>query len=183
MEKQTVESESHLEGEHHFTYHKQTAYISFIVAMLFVMLLEGFGVSFFLFKWSPILHWMHLILCILLMTFLIADLRGVLKYPILIKNNQLSLKIGVRPEVLVDLNNISEIRSGNIHYEKDRKNKEVLDLSLLGMDGPTFEIVLDEPVETKALFGKTRLANRIFFTVDEKDPFYRLINQHTKKSP
>jgi hypothetical protein len=170
--------------EHLFTYHKQTAYVSFIGAMLFVMLLEGVGVSFLLYKWSPILHWLHLIFCILVIIFLIVDLREVLKNPIVINNHQLTLKIGIRPSITVQLDNITEIRNGNICYENDRKNKDVLDLSLLGMDGPTFELVLDQPVETRALLGKPRLANRIFLTVDDKENFYRLINQHaTKKSP
>ena len=44
--------------------------------------------------------------------------------------------------VMVETNNIMEIKNGNINYENDRNRKDVLDLSLLGFDAPTFEIVL-----------------------------------------
>jgi hypothetical protein len=163
-----------------FTYHKQSGYIGFTWAMIGVIVLESVGVSFLLYKWSPILHWLHLILCIFIGVFLIVDLKAVVKNPISLKDNELAVKIGIRPKVLIDVKNIKELRSGNIHYEKDRKIKEVLDLSLLGFDAPTFEIELNEPIESKALIGKSHMVRRIFLSVDEKDAFYNMINERQK---
>jgi hypothetical protein len=162
-----------------FTYHKQTGYIGFIWAMVAVMMLETVGVSYLLYNWSPILHWIHLILSISVIVFLIADLRAVIKNPIMIKNNELSLKIGVRPKVTISTKNINEIKSGTL-YQEDRKNKEVLDLSLFSFEDPTFEIVLDQPIVDKAMFGKRKNITRIFFSVDDKTTFSNLIREQVK---
>ncbi len=160
-----------------FTYHKKSGYVGFIWAMVFVMVLETVGVSYLLYKWSPILHWLHLILSISVLLFLLLDLKAVTKNPIKVTNNELSLKIGVRPEIKVNLNDIKEIRNGNLYYENDRKNKEVLDLSLLSLDEPTFELVLETAIVNKPVIGKSSLINRIFFSVDDKEEFSHLIRK------
>ena len=77
--------------------------------------------------------------------------------------------------VIVETKNIKEIKNGNTNYENDRKSKDVLDLSLLGLDAPTFEIVLNHPIKSKAFLGKSRLISRIFFSIDDKDSFFSLI--------
>ena len=164
-----------------FTYHKKSGYIGFIWAMVFVMVVESVGVSFLLYKWSPILHWLHLILSISVILFLLVDLRAVTKNPIQLINNELSLKIGVRPNVRLNINDIKEIRNGNLHYNDDRKKKEILDLSLIGLDEPTFELVLYTPIENKPLIGKSSSINRIFFSVDEKEEFSNLIKKGMKE--
>lgn len=158
--------------DHQFTYHKKSGYTGFICAMIAVCIVETVGVSFLLYKWSPIFHWIHLFLSVATIVFFIIDLRAVTKYPIVIKNNDLTIKIGIRPPITIALTNIMEIKSGKINFENDRKNKEVLDLSLLGFDEPTFEIVLYEPVLTK----KSTI-QRIFFTVDDERAFYEEVNQ------
>jgi hypothetical protein len=78
--------------------------------------------------------------------------------------------------VTISTNNIKEIKSGNL-YQEDRKNKEVLDLSLFSFDDPTFEIVLDQPIVDKAMFGKPKNITRIFFSVDDKITFSNLIRE------
>ncbi|KGM44973.1 hypothetical protein P9D43_25665 [Neobacillus niacini] len=162
-----------------FTYHKQSGYIGFIWAMAAVMVVETAGVSYLLYKWSPILHWIHLILSVSVIVFLIVDLKAVINNPIMIKNNQLFLKIGVRPKVTISIENIKEIKSGSL-YQDDRKNKEVLDLSLFSLDDPTFEILLDQPIVDKTMFGKSKNIKRIFFSVDDKTSFSNLIRGQNK---
>jgi hypothetical protein len=159
-----------------FTYHKQSGYIGFIWAMVAVMVLETAGVSYLLYNWSPILHWIHLVLSISVIAFLLVDLRAVTRNPILIKNNELSLKIGIRPRVIIATENIKELKSGSL-YQEVRKNKEVLDLSLFSLDDPTFELVLNHPIKDKAMFGKTKDITRIFFSVDDKNAFSAMINE------
>lgn len=80
------------------------------------------------------------------------------------------------PAIHIQLFNISEIKSGKINFENDRKNKDVLDLSLLGCDELTFEIVLAEPVT-----NKRKSIQRIFFTVDDERALYELVYQGEEK--
>jgi hypothetical protein len=164
--------ESALPKNQQFSYHKKSGYTGFIWAMVAVCIVETVGVSFLLYKWSPILHWIHLLLSVATIIFLIIDLRAVSKHPIVIHNNELTIKIGIRPAITIPLSNVKEIKSGKINFENDRKNKEVLDLSLLGFDEPTFEMVL-----TKAIESKGRSIQRIFFTVDDERSFYEEVNQ------
>jgi hypothetical protein len=155
-----------------FTYHKKSGYTGFIIAMICVCMVETLGVSYLLYKWSPILHWIHLFLSISTILFLILDLRAVTKNPIILQNDKLIIKVGLRSAVHIQLSDILEIKSGKLNFENDRKNKEVLDLSLLGFDEPTFEIVLSEPIH-----NKNKSIQRIFFTVDDERAFYELVNQ------
>lgn len=155
-----------------FTYHKKSGYTGFIIAMICVCMVETVGVSYLLYKWSPFLHWIHLLLSISTILFLILDLRAVNKNPIILQNDELIIKVGLRPAVHIQLSDILEIKSGKLNFENDRKNKEVLDLSLLGFDEPTFEIVLSEPIH-----NKNKSIQRIFFTVDDERAFYELVNQ------
>ncbi|SHR51345.1 Uncharacterised protein [Mycobacteroides abscessus subsp. abscessus] len=156
----------------HFSYHKKSGYTGFIIAMICVCVVETVGVSFLLYKWSLVLHWIHLFLSVSTILFLILDLRAVTKNPILIQHDELIIKVGLRPAVQIRLSNILEIKSGKMNFENDRKKKEVLDLSLLGFDEPTFEIVLAEPIH-----DKNKSIQRIFFTVDDERSFYELVNQ------
>jgi hypothetical protein len=158
-----------------FTYHKKCGYTGFIIAMLGVCVVETVGVSFLLYNWSPLLHWIHLILSVSTMLYLIADLRAVSKNPISFQNGDLTFKIGIRPEIRVPLANITEIKSGKINFENDRKNKDVLDLSLLGFDEPTFELVLTEPIPYR-----NKPIQRIFFIVDDERAFYELVGQRDR---
>lgn len=155
-----------------FTYHKKSGYTGFIIAMICVCMLETVGVSYLLYKWSPVLHWIHLFLSVSTILFLILDLQAVNKNPIILQNEELTIKVGLRPAVHIQLSAILEIKSGKLNFENDRKNKEVLDLSLLGFDEPTFEIVLTEPIQYK-----NKSIQRIFFTVDDERAFYELVNQ------
>lgn len=155
-----------------FTYHKKSGYTGFIIAMICVCMVETVGVSYLLYKWSPVLHWIHLFLSVSTILFLILDLRAVTKNPIILQNDELIIKVGLRPAVIIELSFISEIKSGKLNFENDRKNKDVLDLSLLGFDEPTFEIVLSEPIQ-----NKNKNIQRIFFTVDDERAFYELVNQ------
>ncbi|MFP7296708.1 hypothetical protein [Neobacillus niacini] len=159
-----------------FTYHKQSGYVGFIWAMVGVMVLETAGVSYLLYNWSPILHWIHLVLSLSVVVFMLVDLRAVTRHPILIKNNELTLKIGIRPGVTISLENIKELKNGS-EYQESRKNKEVLDLSLFSFDDPTFEIVLEQQMVDKAMFGKTKPITRIFFSVDDKAAFSTMIKE------
>ncbi|MCT2535425.1 hypothetical protein NC661_18070 [Aquibacillus koreensis] len=154
-----------------FSYHKKSGYIGFICAMLVVIVIETVAISFLLYNWSPLLHWIHLLLAIVMFVFLIVDLQAVIRNPIELSGDTLSIKIGVRPKLTIKTDNIKEILNGNINYEQDKKNKEVLDLSLLGLDDPTFEIVLHEPVA----YRKNSKLTRIFITVDEKETLYKLL--------
>ena len=86
-----IEKEIHPQEQeiYHFSYHKASGYVGFIFAMFFVIALESIGVSFLLHKWSPILHWLHLMFCMSLIMFLIVDLRAVTKRPISLINDEL----------------------------------------------------------------------------------------------
>lgn len=168
----TLERRNEVQEGNSFTYHKNSGYIGIMYAMLAVSVVELVGVSLLLYQWNPILHWLHLIIGILVIVFLIADIRAVGKHPIKIEDGKLHLKIGIRPEAIIEIENIKEMISGKINYENDRKQKDVLDLTLLGLDDPSFEIVLSEPIQYKS---KSSI-HRIFITVDDKERFSEMIN-------
>ncbi|WP_078544462.1 hypothetical protein [Litchfieldia alkalitelluris] len=165
-----------------FTYHKESGYIGFVWAMITVTVVETVGVSFLLYNWNPIIHWIHLLIGISVLLFLIIELKTVNKTPITLNASNLSLKIGIRPEVSLKLNNIKEIISGSINYESDKKQKNMLDLSLLGLESPSYEVILNQPIEVKSPLGIKSTVDRVFFTVDDKEAFLRTFMQSKEEN-
>ncbi|SFA71366.1 MULTISPECIES: hypothetical protein [unclassified Bacillus (in: firmicutes)] len=154
-----------------YTYYKKIGYGGIIGAFIGVMVLEGIGVSYFLHSWNKALAIIHLIMSIYLIVYLVADFKAIKRNPITLKDGKLRIKLGLRIKAEVDLNNIESISSSRIHYEEDKKKRDVLDLNLIGFDDPDFEIVLKEPVRIKDFIGREYPIKKIYLSIDEKENF------------
>jgi hypothetical protein len=165
-----------------FTLHKKTGYGGMVFGFIFVMVLEGIGVSFFLHNWNPLIAWIHLIFSVYMIIFLISDYKAIKQNPVSLTQTKLHIRLGFREDIELDLRNIESITNGKLHFEEDKKKKDVLNATLLGFEEPDFEIVIEEPVTAIDGLGRKRAIKKIYISLDEKDKFLSQFNERKKAS-
>ncbi|WHY87203.1 hypothetical protein QNH39_04915 [Neobacillus novalis] len=154
-----------------FTLHKKIGYGGIMFGFLFVLVLEAGGVSYFLHSWSTVIAWIHLALSLYLIIFLISDYKAIKRNPVLLSPEKLHIRLGLRLKAQIYLHNIDSIKAGKINFEKDKKKKDVWNLTLFGFEDPDFEITLKEPLLLRDGVGRDCLIIKIYLTLDEKEEF------------
>jgi hypothetical protein len=165
-----------------YTLHKKTGYGGLVFGFMFVMVLEGIGVSFFLHNWNPLIAWIHLVFSVYMIIFLISDYKAIKQNPVYLSQTKVHIRLGFREDLEIDLNNIELINNGKLHFEEDKKNKDVLNATLLGFEEPDFEIVLKDGVPVIDGLGRRRSIKKIYISLDEKDEFMSQFTERKKVS-
>jgi hypothetical protein len=146
-------------------------YGGMVFGFIFVLVLEGVGVSYFLHNWSKVITWIHLAMSIYMIAFLISDFKAIKRNPILFSEEKLYIKLGLRMKCDIDLDNIESIGNGKMHFEVDKKRKDVWNATLLDFEEPDFEIILKEPILIRDGIGRDILTKKIYLSIDEKEKF------------
>ncbi|MDQ1146006.1 hypothetical protein QE429_002833 [Bacillus sp. SORGH_AS 510] len=165
-----------------FTLHKKMGYGGMVFGFIFVLLLEGIGVSYFLHNWSRLAAWIHLVLSLYMIAFLIGDYKAIIRNPVLLYQDKIHLRFGLRMKLEIFIRNIERIQSGKINYEIDKKRKDVWVATLLEFEGPNIEIALKEPVLIKDGIGRKHWTRKIYLSLDEDDVFMRQVNTIVSKN-
>jgi hypothetical protein len=155
----------------YFSLHKKMGYGGMVFGFIFVLVLEGVGVSYFLHNWSKVIAWIHLAMSIYMIAFLISDFKAIKRNPILFSEEKLYIKLGLRMKCDIDLDNIESIGNGKMHFEVDKKRKDVWNATLLDFEEPDFEIILKEPILIRDGIGRDILTKKIYLSIDEKEKF------------
>lgn len=159
-----------------YTLHKKMGYGGMVFGFIFVLLLEGIGVSYFLHSWNKVLAWTHLVLSLYMMGFLIGDYKAIIRNPILLSQEKIQFRFGLRMKVDIPMKEIACIQSGKVNYVTDKKRKDVWVATLLEFEGPDVEIVLKAPIMIKDGIGREHLTSKIYLSLDEKDKFMQHVN-------
>ncbi|WP_413299564.1 hypothetical protein AA0X95_16175 [Bacillus sp. 1P10SD] len=159
-----------------YSLHKNVGYGGMVFAFIFVLLLEGVGVSYFLHSWSKVAAWIHLVLSLYMIGFLIGDFKAIIRNPVRLSQETIYFRFGLRMKVKILLSNIEGIQSGRINYENDKKRKDVWVATLLEFENPDIEIAFKEPIMIKDGIGREHITRKIYLSLDEKDEFMRNVN-------
>lgn len=178
----SISKESNIEKSNEYTLHKKMGYGGMVFGFIFVLLLEGIGVSYFLHNWSKLAAWIHLVLSLYMMGFLLGDYKAIIRNPVLLSQDKIHFRFGLRMKVEIFIRNIELIQSGKINYEIDKKRKDVWVATLLEFEGPNIEIALKEPIMIKDGIGREHLTRKIYLSLDEEDLFMRQVNTVLSKN-
>ncbi|WP_108671861.1 hypothetical protein [Peribacillus acanthi] len=159
-----------------FTYHKESGYKTFVIAILAITLLETVGVSYLLHNWKPVLAWIHLFLNIYLFVFFISDYKGYLRNPFILGKDSLLVQLGWRSKMVIPLSEIQILRDGK-DYEEEKKKKDVHMATLMEMETPQFCIELKNPVTVIEPFGRKRAITKVYISVDDPQTFSKKIKE------
>ncbi|MFZ3587741.1 hypothetical protein ACOI1C_00400 [Bacillus sp. DJP31] len=155
-----------------FSYDQDVSYGGFTFAIIFALVLEGVGISFFLHNWQPVIAWIHLVLSVYAILFLIADYKAIVRNSIIIDDSEVKIKIGFRSKIYVNIKNIKLIQDGKINFERDKKRKDMINFTLLQFEEPNFEIILKEPILYYDVLGRKTMVRCIYLSVDSKNLFF-----------
>lgn len=165
------------ESSNAFTYHKNTSYKIFLGAILFSSVLECVGFFFLLHRWSPLISWLHTIVVVICILFLISDYKAVKLKPITINGRTLHLHLGLKMSEDIELSSIKTIQNAQISLEETKKDKSILKMMLIELEDPNVEIHLNTPLTQKGLLGRKREISTVLLAVDERDSFIREVKK------
>lgn len=150
-----------------FTTHKDSGYIGMWCVLFFVMLIEMIAIHMLLLKWSNIAATIITSLTAYTLVLFTADLSAIVKRKVIISNDLVALRTGLRWRITTTLDNISSIQKIANDYHSDT---EYLKGGILKSSGNVV-INFKTPVKIEKLYGKNREVNSILMNIDDVDSF------------
>ncbi len=152
------------EGALSFTYHRKSAYPAILGTMVFLLIVETIGLHLLLMQWSRIAANIVTGLSIYGLIWLIGDFHAIRLHPVILTDDKLMLRIGVRWNATIPIGEIAEIQIGG----KTSKSKNYLRASILG---PRVAVHLRNPIAVRGLFGIIRNPSQIGLSIDDPELF------------
>jgi len=146
-----------------FTYHRTNGYGALGFALLIVTIAEAIPVHLLVTRWSPRGAWLLTALAAYGMLWFLADFRATRLRPILLDDDILCLRTGLRWTVRIPRTHIVAI------HKKAPKGEPFLRATLPGTTPLWIELA--EPVTAQGPYGKEKKAQWIAVAVDEAKAF------------
>jgi hypothetical protein len=148
--------------DHAIPYRGMSGYAPVFGALLFVAMIELVAVHFLLSLWSPIAVFIHAILSVYAIIWLIGDFRAMHARPHIITTDSLSLRLGLRWEVTITPDQIAEIRSTKRSLSDD---EQFLNLTPVGNFNTI--LFLKEPVIAQGPYGLSKSVSSLGLILDD----------------
>ena len=158
-----------------FTYHKTTQYPALFWVMFVSTVISTPVFHFFLMQWHEWIAWIVTGLTIYGLIWLYRDYSVIKHKPIVLLDETLLIRIGIRWKVDVDLSNIESVESS----VSEEVEEEYTNISILATEKNIF-INLHEPIVVEGIFGITKRTSKIALYVDEVDIFIKYIKGNLK---
>lgn len=174
---------THFENQQTFTYHQKAGYFGVFMMFVHAMLIEIIAVHMLVAQWSIAGAWAVTILDIYALFFIIADYQAIRLSPIVCRNNQLLIQIGLRRGMELKISNIKSIQPTKTNKATRKKEKPCFYITLPEFyeEEPAFEIELHEPVTAYTPLGKKEIT-KIYANIDDRQNFYHLISEASHPS-
>jgi hypothetical protein len=150
-----------------FTTHRDSGYIALFGVMFFVMLIEVFALHLLLKQYSTAAAFIVSAISVYGMIFLVADVSAVLKCPVLIFENRLLMRTGMRWRLLTSPENISTIIKLKSGFES---NEGCFQGSII-KSSANIHITFKQPVIVNRLYRKPLTITQLVTTIDDPDAF------------
>jgi hypothetical protein len=154
-------------GSSAHTHHIRSGHAGIVLALLLVLAAEGLAVHVLLLKWSAVIAWMFTIGSAYGALWLIADYRATVLRPILVSDESILVRAGLRCTLHVPRAWIADVGR-----KKPEFGKEILDLTFLG--APTRWLTLSEPMLAQGPYGFRRRVRAIGIEPDTPEEFDRV---------
>ena len=147
-----------------FTYHKTTQY-TVLFWVIFVSTVIATPVfHFLLMQWHEVIAWGVTGVTIYGLIWLYGDYSVIKRKPIVLLEERLLIRIGIRWRADIDVSNIESIETS----VAEEVEEEYTNMSILANEKNTF-MTLYEPIEVEGIFGITKSTSKIALYVDEQN--------------
>ncbi|MCO5949133.1 hypothetical protein [Mucilaginibacter flavidus] len=155
-----------------FSTHREFGYIALWCVFIFAMMVEIVAFHFLLRKWSNTAAIIVTVLSCYSFILFIADLSAILKRKILVNNNQLILRTGLRWRAVTTISNVSSVEKIRYDYHSTGTYFKGGITSKSG----NLLITFNEPVLIEKLYGASRSFNTILMNIDDVELFASLVS-------
>lgn len=167
----------------YFTYMNKSGSITIYVAFIVIAIIEISVTHIILLKYF--VFWVSIIflyLNIYTFIFFIAHLKALYLRPIEINSDNLFVKNGLFANAKI---NISQIENISIfESDIDYKRKDFFKFALIKkMENHNIKILLNTEIKINIIYGFTKTSKEIYLFIDEKNDFYKLINDKLLEKP
>lgn len=154
-----------------FSTHKKSGYATVWTVFIIVILIETALVHLLLWKWNIVIAIVATALSVYGLIFFVADLASLIKRPITVSYDKLFIRVGIRWNSIIDLNNIKSVEIIK-NFDKE-KEPDTLDCSI--MRDPNIKISLYEPITVHGLYGIKKQSSSITINIDDEIAFTKIV--------
>lgn len=151
-------------GTRAYTHYRRSGQAGVVLGFVVLMAVEGFAVHLLLSMWSVLVAWIFTLSSVYGALWLIGDFRATVLRPVLVGDESILIRGGIRYTAEVSRSEIS-----GISREKPEFGKEVLSLKLIGP--PTHWIIFSESVNVQGPYGTSRNVRAIGIEPDDPQSF------------
>jgi len=145
-----------------FSYNRRIPYGPVVAALGLVIVAETVPVHLLISRWRPDVAWLLTALGLYTLVYLLADWRAAYARPILLLEDELLLRIGLRWTVRISLRLVT-----GIERRAPRGSDKPLRAALFG--GANLWLSLSEPVVAEGPYGRRRGVSSVALAVDEPE--------------
>ncbi|GAB3992923.1 hypothetical protein GCM10028807_26880 [Spirosoma daeguense] len=149
-----------------FSSHQDSGELALTTGVILVGLIETLVVHLLLNRWSPVVAWGATVISFYGLLFFAADLVATIKRPVLIRENELVFRFGLRGYGTVAKPLIDQVLAINT---KPERNSATMNGTFLAV--PNLLITVREPVLMTGLLGSQRYVSQIALFIDDKQQF------------
>jgi len=156
-------------GSLSFSHHQRSGQGGVVFAFLVLMAGEGFVAHLLLAKWQVVVAWLFTASTVYGALWLIADLRACILRPVVISEDEIVFRAGLRQTLVVKRALVSRVTRS----QPDPSQKDCLSLKLMGP--PSHWVHLVEPVLARGAYGRLRWVSAVGLEPDDPAEFERVL--------
>jgi hypothetical protein len=146
-----------------FTVHREVGYLTILIGLLFLLLVETIALRVLVSHWGPAASWALTGLSLYAVVWLAGDYRAMAERPTRVTATLLSLRVGVRWEAEIPIDQIVQVDP--LKPSEKPPGRDTLVAALLGQ--PKLRLRLVGPVEVTGMYGIRKTVREIWLGVDQ----------------
>ena len=162
----------------YFTAHRRTSVIAFNIMLIHAVVLETFGVHWFVHSMNPTISWIMVMLNVYTVLFFIGEIQAIRLNPIIVEAERITIPIGLVKRVTATKENILAIRRPEPR-EYNEKDQTAFHGMYADMEKGEPQIVIDleRPATVHYLYGFTKKAKKIYLRLDQPEAFLAAVEE------
>lgn len=158
-----------------FTYHRSVGYGAVLAVIMVVGMVEVFAVHLVVERWSTNAAWLLTVLSLYSLVWLLRDYQAIRRRPILLTDDGLDFRIGLRWRLRVPWEAVAEVRPVGASFSPP-KQSDYLHTVVLG--SPRYLVELEQPLVASGPYGIEKHVTMVGFTIDDRAGFEEALKRY-----